>query len=101
MNHIPDKYEHLVRFYGHYSNRSRGARKQVRQEQGTVLPTCITISAVCLPSRRDRIAATTTSLICSFVVPASSPRRKPGRSSVMFNWAVRELAAIRSGRKYD
>jgi hypothetical protein len=25
MNHIPDKYEHLVRYYGYYSNRSRGA----------------------------------------------------------------------------
>ena len=22
MNHIPDKYEHLVRYYGYYSNRS-------------------------------------------------------------------------------
>jgi hypothetical protein len=27
MNHIPDKYEHLVRYYGYYSNRSRGARR--------------------------------------------------------------------------
>jgi hypothetical protein len=23
MNHIPDKYEHLVRYSGYYSNRSR------------------------------------------------------------------------------
>ncbi|NIV47422.1 MAG: hypothetical protein GWN46_11730 [Gammaproteobacteria bacterium] len=29
MNHVPDKYEHLVRYYGHYSNRSRGARRLV------------------------------------------------------------------------
>jgi hypothetical protein len=29
MNHIPDKYEHLVRYYGHYSNRTRGARRLV------------------------------------------------------------------------
>lgn len=29
MNHIPDKYEHLVRYYGHYSNRSRGTRRLV------------------------------------------------------------------------
>jgi hypothetical protein len=29
MNHIPDKYEHLVRYYGYYSNRSRGARRLV------------------------------------------------------------------------
>ena len=29
VNHIPDKYEHLVRYYGHYSNRSRGARRLV------------------------------------------------------------------------
>ncbi len=28
MNHIPDKYEHLVRYYGYYSNRSRGARNR-------------------------------------------------------------------------
>ena len=28
MNHIPDKYEHLVRYYGYYSNRSRGARQE-------------------------------------------------------------------------
>ena len=27
MNHIPDKYEHLVRYLGHYSNRSRGGRR--------------------------------------------------------------------------
>ena len=24
MNHFPDKYEHLVRYYGYYSNRSHG-----------------------------------------------------------------------------
>ena len=30
MNHIPDKYEHLVRYHGHYSNRSRGARRLVK-----------------------------------------------------------------------
>ena len=29
MNHIPDKYEHLVRYHGYYSNRSRGARRLV------------------------------------------------------------------------
>jgi hypothetical protein len=29
MNHIPDKYEHLVRYYGYYSNRSRGARRLI------------------------------------------------------------------------
>ena len=28
MKHIPDKYEHLGRYYGYYSNRSRGARKR-------------------------------------------------------------------------
>jgi hypothetical protein len=31
MNHIPDKYEHLVRYYGYYSNRSRGARRLVEK----------------------------------------------------------------------
>lgn len=29
MNHIPDKYEHRVRYYGYYSNRSRGARRLI------------------------------------------------------------------------
>ena len=29
MNHIPDKYEHLVRYHGYYSSRSRGARRLV------------------------------------------------------------------------
>ncbi len=33
MNHIPDKYEHLVRYYGHYSNRSRGTRKLIENGQ--------------------------------------------------------------------
>jgi len=32
MNHIPDKYEHLIRYYGYYSNRARGARR--RNENG-------------------------------------------------------------------
>jgi hypothetical protein len=29
MNQIPDKYEHLIRYNGYYSNRSRGARRLV------------------------------------------------------------------------
>ena len=32
MNHIPDKYEHLVHYYGYYSNRSRGARRLAEQD---------------------------------------------------------------------
>ena len=35
MNHIPDKYEHLVRYYGDYSNRSRGARRIAEQNNDT------------------------------------------------------------------
>ena len=27
INHIPDKYQHLVRYYDYYSNRSRGTRR--------------------------------------------------------------------------
>jgi len=30
-NHIPDKYERLVRYYGYYSNRSRRARRLAEQ----------------------------------------------------------------------
>jgi hypothetical protein len=29
MNHIPGKYEHLVRYYGYYSNRSQNRSAQV------------------------------------------------------------------------
>jgi len=36
MNHIPDKYEHLVRYYGHYSNRSRGTRRLTEQDSDTM-----------------------------------------------------------------
>ena len=46
MNHIPDKHEHLVRYYGYCPNRCRGARKQVEQEQGATLPTGIDESPV-------------------------------------------------------
>jgi len=35
MNHIPDKYEHLVRYYGYYSNRSRGARRRAEHDDKT------------------------------------------------------------------
>jgi len=35
MNHIPDKYEHLVRYYGYYSNRSRGARRLIENGDDT------------------------------------------------------------------
>ncbi len=35
MNHIPNKYEHLVRYYGYYSNRSRGARRRAEHDDKT------------------------------------------------------------------
>ena len=37
--HIPDRYEHLVRYVGWYSNRARGARaKKARLPTGVTLP---------------------------------------------------------------
>ncbi len=30
--HIPDKYEHTVRYYGYYSNKSRGMRKKAQMD---------------------------------------------------------------------
>ena len=33
MNHIADRYEHLVHYYGYYSNRSRGARRLIENGQ--------------------------------------------------------------------
>jgi hypothetical protein len=35
LNHVPDKYEHLVRYYGYYSNRDRGARRPAAQAHDT------------------------------------------------------------------
>ncbi len=29
MNHIPDRYEHLLHYYSYYCNRSRGARRLI------------------------------------------------------------------------
>jgi cbb3-type cytochrome oxidase maturation protein len=51
MNHIPDKYEHLVRYYGYYSNRPRGARKLTEQDDDIVLaliPLGIVLLAIAL-----------------------------------------------------
>jgi len=37
--HIPDRYEHLVRYVGWYSNRARGRRaKKSSRHAGTALP---------------------------------------------------------------
>jgi hypothetical protein len=41
LNHVPDKYEHLVRYYGNYSSHSRGAHR--RAELQTEEHTQITI----------------------------------------------------------
>ncbi len=41
LNHIPDKYEHLFRYYGYYSNRSPGARKQTEQQDKSPSPIII------------------------------------------------------------
>ncbi len=46
LNHVPDKYEHLVRYYGHYSNRSRGARRLAKQDQPVIAPVTTDESAV-------------------------------------------------------
>jgi hypothetical protein len=35
LNHVPDEYEHLVRYYGYYSNRSRGVRQLAGQDDDT------------------------------------------------------------------
>ena len=37
LAHIPDKYEHLVRYYGFYSNRSRGERNTEAADTDTTL----------------------------------------------------------------
>lgn len=50
MNHIPDKYEHLVRYYGYYSNRSRGARRRAEHDDKT--PTLMVIDNSPADNRR-------------------------------------------------
>ena len=39
MNHIPDKYEHLVRYYGYYSNRSPAGPDPPWPKGETIPPT--------------------------------------------------------------
>ena len=34
LQHVPDKGEHLVRYYGWYSNRRRGERKLLDEDSG-------------------------------------------------------------------
>jgi hypothetical protein len=34
--HIPDRFEHLVRYAGWYSNRSRGKRRRMSAEPGEI-----------------------------------------------------------------
>ncbi|SCZ68402.1 Putative transposase [Thiohalomonas denitrificans] len=34
LRHVPDKGEHLVRYYGWYSNRARGERSRQRENEG-------------------------------------------------------------------
>ncbi|MCP4041364.1 MAG: hypothetical protein GY731_05310 [Gammaproteobacteria bacterium] len=34
LQHVPDKGEHLVRYYGWYGNRSRGERRALEEEEG-------------------------------------------------------------------
>ena len=46
INHIPDKYEHLVRYYGYYSNRSRGARRLVVKDDDPTDTTVIDDSPI-------------------------------------------------------
>ncbi|MBA3565121.1 MAG: transposase [Gammaproteobacteria bacterium] len=50
LNHVPDKYEHLVRYYGYYSNRSRGARKQAANDNDT--PALLIIDEPTVDTRR-------------------------------------------------
>ena len=35
--HIPNKYEQLVRYYGHYSARTRGRRRKVANKDDTIV----------------------------------------------------------------
>ena len=46
MNHIPDQYEHLVRYYGYYSNRSRGVRRLATADHDPAVITIVDDSPV-------------------------------------------------------
>ncbi len=50
LNHVPDRYEHLVRYYGYYSNRSRGVRRLTEQAHDT--PASIVIDEPTVDARR-------------------------------------------------
>ncbi len=55
INHIPDKCEHLVRYSGYYSNRSRGARRLPDQRGARWATTFVNNSPV--DSRRNADSA--------------------------------------------
>ena len=38
LRHVPERYEHLVRYVGWYSNRARGERAKALKAQAPVLP---------------------------------------------------------------
>ena len=50
LNHAPDKYEHLVRYYGYYSNRLRGVRRLAEHTHDT--PASIVIDEPIVDARR-------------------------------------------------
>lgn len=51
LNHVLDEYEHLPRYYGYCSNRSRGARKLADHDDDTAAPRSTTTALPTLDAR--------------------------------------------------
>jgi len=54
--HIPDRYEHLVRYFGWYSNRARGERAKRSKEASTEVPDGATTEPIAEYAARARAA---------------------------------------------
>jgi len=56
LRHVPDRYEHLVRYVGWYSNRARGERAKDRNERAAPGPRAASAEIVSELARRAKAA---------------------------------------------
>jgi hypothetical protein len=56
LRHVPDRYEHLVRYVGWYSNRARGERAKARNDRDAPNPRAASVETVSEFAQRARAA---------------------------------------------
>jgi hypothetical protein len=55
-HHVPDRYEHLVRYVGWYSNRARGERAKARNDRDAPIPRAASAETVSELAQRAKAA---------------------------------------------